>query len=221
MQTIAALVATWWTVALDQCARGIAGLAVGVPWHGIRLEPARAWLPVVVQGPGSPETVGGVALVALAGAALVPLAALALYTLVTVFRSGGWLRGLALAWLVVSFLWVPTALVAAVAPAAAGPVAELYTRLGEPQAGRWAAAALGLVLMVLVSGPLSATAVSVGRAWMRADGLEFRRRLVRVVAGWPALCAAAALLGVEGWARTPWMAVWPVAVLAALQLRTR
>jgi len=221
MQCIAALGATWVTVALDQCLRGAIGAALGIPWRGMALVPSRAWLPVAVQDAGAPATVGGAALMVLAGAAVVPLLALALHAVVTVSRPGGWLRGFALAWLVVAFLWAPTALVASVAPAPAGPVAELYVRLGEPQAGRWAAFALGAVLLVIVAGPLAGAAVSVGRAWMRADALEFRRRLVRVVAGWPAVVAAAALLGVAGWARTPWMALWPAAVLVTLNFRTR
>ena len=221
MQSIAAVIATWVTVAVDQCLRGLVGSAVGVPWRGMALDAAHAWLPVAVQGQGSPSTVGAVALMTLAGAVAAPLLALGLHLLVTAFRSAGWLRGLALAWLVAASLWVPTALAAAVFPAASGPVAELYARLGEPQSGRWAALGLGLVLLWLVAGPLSAAAVAVGRNWMRVDGVEFRRRLVRVVAGWPGLVAAAVFLGVAGWARTPWMAPWPFAVLAAMHLRTR
>ena len=221
LQTIAALAAVWVTVALDQLLRGLVGAAMGIAWRGITLVAAPGWVPVVVQGPGTPATIGGVALVALAGAAAAPLLALGLASASTAFRGSGWLRGFALAWLVVAFLWLPTALAAAAVPSGAGPVAELYQRLGEPQAGRRAALALGLVLLGLVAGPLSGAAIGVGRSWMRADGVEFRRRLVRVVAGWPGLVATGALLGLMGWARTPWLAPWPLAVLAALHLRTR
>ncbi len=221
LQVVAALAAAWVTVALDQVLRGLIGSALGVRWLEVALDPARGWTPVVSQGPAPDLTVGGVALMALAGAVVLPLLAGALAALTSAVRSSGWLRGFALAWLVVSCLWLPTALVAAAAPGSEGPVAGLYARLGNPQAGRGAAAALALVLLVLLAGPVSRKAVAVGRAWMRADSVEFRRRLVRVVAGWPALAATVALLWALGWAREPWLLPWPVAVLAAFHLRTR
>lgn len=217
----AALAAVWVTAALDQVLRGLIGAALGVPWLAIGLDPARGWTPVVTQGPGPALTVGAVAVLALAGGVVAPLAAFALGRVAWTSRSGGWLRGFALAWLVVACLWLPTALAASASPDSRGPVAELYTRLGDPQAGRGAAAVLALVLLALVAGPVSAAAVGVGRSWMRTDQADFRRRLVRVVAGWPGLAAAAVLLGVLGWARTPWLALWPALVLAALHLRTR
>lgn len=217
----AALAAAWVTAALDQLLRGLAGALAGASWTSTVLDPARAWTPVVTLGRAPDLTVGGVAVIALAGAFLVPAAAWVLAVLTTTFRSSGWLRAFALAWLVVACLWLPTALVAAAFPGASGPVAELYARLGDPQAGRRAAAVLALALLALLAGPVGARAVGTGRAWMRADAPEFRRRLVRVVAGWPGLVATGALLWVLEWGRTPWLAPWPLAVLAAFHLRTR
>jgi hypothetical protein len=156
---------------------------------------------------------------ALSGGAAVIAAGVVAHAAVSIVRVSGLLRGLGLASLVVACLWLPTALGAAVLPESGGPIAALYARLGEPQAGRWTAAVLALVLQVLVSAPLSARAVAVGRVWMRADAPEFRRRLVRVVAGWPAVAAAVVLAFHWGW--TPWFAWWPVAVMAALLVRVR
>ncbi len=211
----------WVSVAVDQAMRGLLGMVLGSPLRGFALDPAHAWLPVIVQGPVAGQTVGGVALVALAGAVVIPLVALGLTLLLSSGRSWGWLQGFALVWLVVGALWLPTALAAAALPGSSGPVAELYARLGDPTAGRWTALALGTVLLGLVAGPVSGVAVSVGRRWMRADAPEFRRRLVRVVAGWPGLVAAVALLAVVNGARSPWLVPWPLAVLAAFHIRTR
>jgi hypothetical protein len=155
------------------------------------------------------------------GTAAVIIMALLLAALTNATRSAGWLRGFSLAWVVVALLWVPAALAAGSARRGAGPAADLYRRLGTPQAGRWTAVALSLVVLVLVAGAVSARAVAVGRAWIRADGLAFRRRLVRVTAGWPAVVALVALGSYADWAKSPWLAVFPVAVLAALHWRTR
>jgi hypothetical protein len=221
LQSVAALAAVWVSVAVDQVLRGLLGMALGTPLRGFALDQAHAWLPVAVQGPGASQTLGDVTLVALAGTVVIPLLALGLTLLLSSGRTWGWLQGFALVWLVVGALWLPTALAAASLTGSSGPVAELYARLGDPTAGRWTALALGTVVLGLVPGPVSGLAVSVGRRWMRADAPEFRRRLVRVVAGWPGLVAAAALLGAAGWARSPWLAPWPLAVLAAFHIRTR
>jgi hypothetical protein len=55
---------------------------------------------------------------------------------------------------------------------------------------------------------------------MRADGVEFRHRLVRVTAGWPGASAAAVLAFGAGWAPTAWALVICVTVMGALHLRT-
>jgi hypothetical protein len=149
------------------------------------------------------------------------LATSLLYWLVSVMRTSGWLRAVALVWSIVGLIWIPTALAAAALSPGGGPGADLYGRLGEPQAGRWAAAALGLVVLIVVAGPASSRAIAIGRSWMRADALEFRRRLVRVVAGWPGAVAVGVLAVAGEWGRTPLAALWIVAVLGAFQLRTR
>jgi hypothetical protein len=218
--SIAALAAVWVSLAVDQLARGVAGALLGVPMGPITIGGNR-YLLMVHHGPLTVVGPWGFAFVVLAGTVSVIGLALLLAAATTALRSPGWLRGFALAWVVVALLWVPAALAAGSVRRGAGPAADLYHRLGTPQAGRWATAALALVILVLVAGPASAGAVAVGRAWIRADGLAFRRRLVRVTAGWPAVIAMVALgLGAE-WARSPWLAAFPVAVMASLHWRTR
>jgi hypothetical protein len=142
-----------------------------------------------------------------------------LYLLVNLVRAAGWLRAVVLISSTVGLLWLPTALVAGALDA--GPFAAVYGRLGEPQAGRWAAAALGLAGWLVLGGVASRRSIETGRSWMRVDGLEFRRRLVRVVAGWPAAVAVATLAFAAGWARNPLFLMWIAATVATLQLRTR
>jgi hypothetical protein len=218
--SIAGLAAVWVSLAVDQLARGLAGALLGVPMGPITVGGNRHLL-TVFHGPLTGLGPWSFAFVVLAGTASVVTLALLLGALTTAMRSPGWLRGFALAWVVVALLWVPAALAAASVRRGAGPAAELYQRLGAPQAGRWTAAALAVVILALVAGTASARAVAVGRAWIRADGLGFRRRLVRVTAGWPAVIAMVALGVGAGWARSPWLAVFPVAVLASLHWRTR
>ncbi|MFI5280374.1 MAG: hypothetical protein ACHQU1_07755, partial [Gemmatimonadales bacterium] len=186
--SIAALAAVWVSLAVDQLARGVAGAMLGVPMGPITLGGSRHLL-MVFHGPLDGLGPWGFAFVILTGTLAVVVLALMLAAATTALRSPGWLRGFALAWVVVALLWVPAALAAGSAGRGAGPAADLYRRLGTPQAGRWTTAALALVILVLVAGTASARAVAVGRAWIRADGLGFRRRLVRVTAGWPAVVA--------------------------------
>jgi hypothetical protein len=216
----AALAAVWLSLAVDQLARGVAGALLGVPLGPVSIA-GRRHLLTVFHGPLTGLGPWSFAFVLLSGTAAVILLALLLGAVTSALRSPGWLRGFALAWLVVALIWVPAALAAATAGRGAGPAAELYQRLGAPQAGRWTSGALALLLLGLVAGPLSDRAVAVGRAWMRADALGFRRRLVRVCAGWPAVVALAALGLLAPWAGSAWQAAFPVAVMAALHWRTR
>ena len=144
-----------------------------------------------------------------------------LYWITSMFRLAGWLRAVVLVGSVVGLVWVPTALVVAVLPDGSGPFAAVYARLGDPQAGRWAAAGLGVVAWVILAGLAIGRSIGTGRSWMRVDGLEFRRRLVRVVSGWPSAVAVGTLATAAGWARTPLVLLWIAAVVAVLQLRTR
>jgi hypothetical protein len=217
---IAALAAVWVCLAVDQLARGLAGALLGVPMGPVTVGGNR-YLLMVFHGPLTGLSPWGFAFVVLAGTVSVIGLAFLLAAATAAMRSPGWLRGFALTWVVVALLWVPAALVAGSMRRGAGPAAELYQRLGPPQAGRWTTAVLALVILVLVAGTVSARAVAVGRAWIRADGLGFRRRLVRVTAGWPAVIALVALGVGAQWAKSPWLAAFPAAVMAALHWRTR
>ena len=216
--TVAALVACWVAIAVEQAARGAAALAVGVPWPGLEL--SSAYTVVSVQGPTAALGPAPFTLVSLAGPAALLLVALSFHFVVGWFRTSGWLRALALEGAILALLWVPSALAVAVFQGSGGSVSELYGRLGEPQAGRWGALALGLLTLWLVGGVASARAVAVGRGWMRTDGLGFRRRLVRVVAGYPAVLALGAAMYVQGWVAPVWSAVWLVVVLGVMVIRT-
>ena len=218
---IAAVAAVWVSLAVDGLARGLMGVLFGVPIGDISVSARDLYALHVAHG--SLDALGpwSFAGVLVAGTVSVIGGALALYTAASALRSPGWLRGFSLAWLVVALVWIPGALAAATVPGGAGPAAELYGRLGGPQAGRRAVAALALVVLALAAGPVSERAVATGRAWMRADGLGFRRRLVRVTAGWPGAAAALALGMGAGWAGNPWLLVVPAAVLGALHFRTR
>ena len=185
--------------------------ALAAAWGGVRLE---ALVRRVLAG----LLVGTWPLVL---ASLAVVAAALLVLVATRMARSGWLHGIGLGALVIALVWVPTALAASALPRGAGPVTALYHQLGDPPAGRWAALALAVVVMALLAGPLSAGALTAARGWMRADATEFRRRLVRVVAGWPAALATLVLLFKAGWAPSPVALVWPVLVLAALHLRTR
>ena len=219
--TIAALAAAWLTMALDQLTRALVGALAGVPWRGLAIDAERGWSAVAVQGPAPVVSAGTWALMLLAGGVIAPVVALGFAVVTDAWRAAGWVRAFALTWVGVASLWVPTALAAAALPGGAGPGAELYERLGEPEAGRWTALLLAAFLIALLTGPVSSRSVTVGRAWMRADSLEFRRRLVRVVSGWPAAAACCAVLFGAGWARTPWAVLWAAAVLGLLHFRTR
>lgn len=151
----------------------------------------------------------------------VPVLSSVVFVVMNAMRTAAWLRAVVLVTSIVGLGWLPSALIIGALPGGEGPVAALYQRLGDPQAGRWTAAGLGLVAWVVLSGVASRRAVAIGRAWMRVDAAEFRRRLVRVVAGWPLAAAVAVLAVGQGWARTPLILLWIAAAVAVLQLRTR
>jgi len=218
--SFAAVVAVWLSIAVDQATRGLVGSLVGVPFRGLELSAANRWTVAALQGPTAALGPWGLAFMVLTGPVAALLLAAALHGLVTVMRSPGWLRGLSLAWIIVTLLWLPVALAAAVLPGHGGPVAELYDRLGDPRAGRWTAVLLAFVVLIVIGGIIAERAVAVGRSWMRADGLEFRRRLVRVTAGWPGATAAAALAFGAGWAPTAWSLVICITIIGVLRMRT-
>lgn len=218
LSVLAALAACWIAVAVDQAARGAAGTLVGVAWSGLALTPL--YLVRVVQGATRALDAWPLTLVVLAGPVAILGVGLAAHYALELFRTPGWARALALELALLALLWLPTALFAAASPGGGGPVAELYRRLGDPQAGRWTAAGLALLTLWVVGRLAAARAIAVGRSWMRVDGLAFRRRLVRVVAGYPALAALAALVYTAAWSPPGWTALWLALVLGMLVLRT-
>ncbi|HEY2806303.1 MAG TPA: hypothetical protein VGI92_10650 [Gemmatimonadales bacterium] len=216
----AALVAVWLSLGIDQLARGGAGTAVGVPIRSIVVSSSSLFIPTVVQGPSGGLGAGAYAFMVLAGPVGILVAAGALQAIANVLWSRGWLRGFALVWFVVALLWVPTAFAAGALVHGGGPIHELYGRLGAPLAGRWSALALAVVLLAGTARLASIQAVQVGRSWMRADAREFRRRLVRVTAGWPGIAAILALALGAGWAPTPWVVIYLTMVMMSLQIST-
>lgn len=219
--SITALAALWVNFAVDQVLRGLVGRMFGVPFNGMEISAGHAFLPTAIQGPTSALGAGAFALMVLSGAFVSALLAWGLYGFVRAVHAAGWLRAFALEWLTIALVWLPAAMAAAALPAGRGPGHELYARLGPPMAGRWTALALGLVALFLAAGVISVGAVAIGRAWMRADGLEFRRRLVRVTAGWPAVTALAMLAYAAGWGFSLWSLLFIFAALGALQVQTR
>lgn len=217
---VAAGAGAWISLAVDQLGRAAAGLVFGVPLSGFVLSAERNGVLVAVQGPSAHLGPWELTTMVLAGSVAVVALAVVQHVVVGAMRAPGWMRGLSLGWVVVSLLWLPMALAASTLPVPGGPVAELYTRLGSPMAGRWTAGALGLLVLLLTGGVIVERAVSVGRSWMRADGREFRRRLVRVTAGWPGVVAMLALAFGAGWAPTAWALVPCAAVVAVLQAET-
>lgn len=218
---LAAVAASWLSVAVDALVRAGVGAVAGVPSAGLALVPDAGWTLSANQTAAAAGPFVWT-LVIVAGSVAVLIVSGIAARIVSFFRMAGWIRALALVWSLVGLIWIPTALVCAVLTRRGrGPVEELYERLGDPQTGRWSAAALGVVMLVIVAGMASRGALDGARGWMRADGLEFRRRLVRAVGGWPAAISVVVLGLGAGWAKTPWLAAWAVAVMLAFQLRTR
>ena len=190
-----------------------ASAAAGAAWLSLLLDQAARNLILGLSGAWP--------LAVIAGSLAVLLSSSIVYVAASNMARSGLIRGLALAWSLVGLLWIPSALAAGALRSGDGPMAELYNRLGDPQAGRWASLALALVILAVVAGPASRRAIEMGRAWMRVDGVDFRRRLVRVVAGGPGAIAMVVLGIGAGWAETPWLAAWALAVVGAFQLRTQ
>jgi hypothetical protein len=215
---VAAIPAAWLALAGDAVAAGAVGSLAGFPWTGLRLTPSfivsaeqvwagdhapALWVMALTSGP-----LGAV------------LLGLALHFVFSVVRSAAWLRVLALEWTTFATLRLPALLAAGVVPGGRGPADDLYRRLGEPQSGRWAVAVLALLALWGAAMLVSRLAVGAGRDWMRVDGRPFRRHLVRVVAGYPAVAALAAWSAVAPWAPASWMAGWLILTFAGLQVLT-
>jgi len=216
---VAGLASGWIVLALESLAQGGAGALAGFPWRSIAIEPPYG-LPLVridLQGTHDPWSWS---VFLLAGPIAVTLAATALHLFAEGVQAPAWLRAVGFESFAIAWLRLPLLTFAAGIPGGRGPVATLYERLGEPESGRWAAIALGLVILWGVAALVAWRAVALGREWLRVDGLGFRRRLVRLVAAYPVLLATAAYSLERPLAPAGWLAAGLVLVLGALTLRT-
>jgi hypothetical protein len=141
------------------------------------------------------------------------------HLLVEAIGAPGLVRVLAFEVFAVAWLRLPLLIAAAGIPGGSGPLATLYERLGEPESGRWAAIGLGLLALWGIARLVGSRAVVVGRTWLRVDGLVFRRRLVRLMAGYPFVVASAAFAFERSFGTVPWTAAALVLVVVALTVR--
>jgi hypothetical protein len=210
---LAAVPAAWVALAMDAVVSGAVSSLAGFQWRGLSLTPAFTVRADLAADGNHPAGLWVVAL--LAGPAVTALLALVLQLLVESARSAAWLRMLALELLAFAWLRVP-ALLAAGAAHGRGPVAELYARLGEPAAGRWPVGFLAALALAAAAAVVASRTVEVGKTWMRVDGRQFRRRVSRVLGGYPMLAALAGWSIVMPWAAPAWMVVWLLLTLSAV-----
>ena len=212
---LAAVPAAWIALAADAALGGAAASLAGFPWQGLSLAPSFTLRADVAADGSHAPTLWAIAL--LAGPLLAAGVALAFQALVESTRSPAWLRVLALELLAFSWLRVP-ALLAAGAVHGRGPVADLYARLGEPEAGRWPVAGLAVLALAAASALVASRAVEVGKTWMRCDGRQFRRRISRILGGYPMLAVLAGWSVLTPWGAPAWIAVWLLLTLSALSV---
>jgi hypothetical protein len=217
---VAGAASGWLLFALEALVQGGAGAAAGFPWQGVVLMPPFG-LPAVRQSLEGVHGAGAWAILLLAG----PFAGLAVsalaHGLVEALGAPGWLRALGFEAFALAWLRLPLLVLAAGLRRGGGPLAALYGRLGEPESGRWAALGLGAVILWGVSAVVAQRAVALGRDWLRVDGIEFRRRLVRVVSGYPFVAATAAFALVQPLGPPAWVAIGLLLVMVCLAVRTR
>jgi len=216
---LAAAPAAWLALAAEAVATGAIGWLAGFPWHGVAVSPR--FLLVTVRDSAGSHAPALWAVALLAGPVLAALVGLVLHVGVEMVRGAAWLRVLALEWVAFATLRLSALLAAGVMPGGRGPVDELYRRLGEPQSGRWSVALLALLALAGAGWLVARVAVEAGRGWMRVDGLSFRRHLVRVVAGYPALASLAAWSILDPWASPGAMAAWLLVTFFTLMGLTR
>ncbi len=218
---MAGLVAGWLALALEALAQAGAGGLLGVGSPSVRMEPPFA-LPGLVLGPGAAGAQGpwGWAAMLLAGPVVALLAGSLAHLLAEGLQAAAWLRVVALEVFAFAWLRLPLLVLSAGIPGGRGSLAELYERLGEPESGRWAAIALGLVILWGAARLVAWRAVDVAREWLRADGRGFRRRAVLLTAGYPFVLATAAFALERPTAPPAWLAVALGLVLGGLILRT-
>ena len=209
----------WLLFALEALVQGGAGAAAGFAWLGVTLTPPFG-LPAVRQGLEGLHGAGAWAVLLLSGPMVGLAAGAAAHLLAEALAAPGWLRAIGFEVFALAWLRLPLLVLAAGLRRGGGPVAALYERLGEPESGRWAALGLGLVILWGVSAFVAQRAVALGRDWLRVDGVEFRRRLVRIVAGYPFVASTAAFALVQPLGPVVWMAVGLLLVMACLAVRT-
>ncbi len=213
---IAALPAAWIALAADAIVSGAVGALAGIPWTGLSL--SSSFLLQPAQGPAGAMSAAGWSLALLAGPAGTAVLGLTFHFLAEVTGSKAWLRVLALEWSSFALLRLPALLLAGAVPGGRGVVGELYARLGEPQTGRWSVALLALLTLCGAAAIVARRTIATGRDWMRVDGRQFRRRLVRVLGSFPALAALTAWCALAPWAAPVWMAVWLALTLTSLHV---
>lgn len=213
---LAAIPAAWLALATEALASAAAGALAGFGWSGLTLSPSFMVRALLEKGGEHPAALWAFAM--LAGPIASAVAALFVQVAVESVRAPAWLRVVALEFLAFAWLRFPALLVAGAARGGRGPVGELYVRLGEPQAGRWSVALLALLALAAAATVVGRRTVAVGKRWMRVDGREFRRRLVRVLAGYPSLVALAGWSAIAPWAPPLWTALWLLLTLSALHV---
>ncbi len=213
---VAALPAAWIALAADAVVSGAVGSLAGIPWTGLSL--SRSFLLQPVQGPAGALSAARWSLVLLAGPAGAVVLGLVVHFLAEVTGAKAWLRVVAFEWCSFALLRLPALLLAGAVPGGRSVVGDLYTKLGEPQTGRWPVAFLALLTLGGAAAIVARRSIATGRDWMRVDGLPFRRRLVRVVGSYPALAALAAWCALAPWAAPVWMAVWLALTLTSLHV---
>lgn len=216
---VAALAACWLVLAVENLAQGGAGVLGGFLTRGVAFPPPFG-LPVVGQSLPGEHSAWSWAGLLLAGPAAGLAVGLLAHLLAEAIGAPAWLRVLAFEAFAIAWLRLPLLIVAAGIPEGSGPLATLYERLGEPESGRWAAIGLGLLTLWGTARWVGSRAVAVGRTWLRVDGLGFRRRLVRLMAGYPFAAASAAFVFERSFETIPWLAVGLVLVVVTLTVRT-
>jgi hypothetical protein len=216
---VAGAASAWLLFALEALVQGGAGAAAGFPWLGVVITPPFG-LPAVQQGLEGLHGPGGWAVLLLSGPLVGLAAGAAAHVLAEALAAPGWLRALGFEAFALAWLRLPLLVLAAGLRRGGGPLAALYDRLGEPESGRWAALGLGAVILWGVSGLVAQRAVAVGRDWLRVDGVEFRRRLVRIIAGYPFITATATFALVQPLGPAAWVIVGLLLVMACLAIRT-
>jgi ribose/xylose/arabinose/galactoside ABC-type transport system permease subunit len=217
---VAGLAAGWLVLALETLAQGGAGALVGFGPPKFLFEPPFG-LPSLDLGHGAAaHGPWPWAIVLLAGPAAALIAGTVAHLLTEALQAPPWLRTLGFEVFAFAWLRLPLLTLSAGIPGGRGSFARLYDRLGEPESGRWAAIALGLVILWGVTALVAWRAVALGREWLRSDGRVFRRRAVRLVAAYPFMFAAAAYSFERPTAPLGWLAILLGLVLGCLSLRT-